>query len=75
MAAASPLFDGVKDGDYVYFVHSYFAPVGPWTLASTDYGGQFCAAARRGNFHGVQFHPERSAAVGARVLSNFLDLR
>lgn len=74
ITAASPLFAGVNDGDYVYFVHSYCAPSGPWTLAVTDYGGEFCAAARHGNFYGVQFHPERSAAVGARVLANFLEL-
>jgi glutamine amidotransferase len=72
--STSSLFAGVNDGDYVYFVHSYCAPVGPWTLTSTDYGGEFCSAARRDNFHGVQFHPERSAAVGARVLANFLEL-
>jgi len=70
----SPLFDGVSDGDYFYFVHSYAAPVGPWTLAATDYGGEFSAAVQRGNFHGVQFHPERSAQPGARVLANFLEL-
>jgi glutamine amidotransferase len=69
-----PLFAGVQDGDYVYFVHSYCAPPGPWTLAATDYGGEFSAAVRHGNFHGVQFHPERSAATGARVLGNFLGL-
>jgi len=74
ITAASPLFAGVSDGDHVYFVHSYCAPVGPWTLAVTDYGGGFSAAARHGNFYGVQFHPERSAAVGSRVLSNFLEL-
>jgi len=70
----SPLFDGLSDGDYVYFVHSFAAPLGPWTLAATDYGGEFSAAVRRGNFHGVQFHPERSAQPGARVLANFLEL-
>jgi len=74
LTTASPLLDGVSDGEHVYFVHSYCAPVGPWTLATTDYGGEFSAAARHGNFHGVQFHPERSAAVGARVLANFLEL-
>jgi glutamine amidotransferase len=74
IAEDAPLFAGVRDGDHVYFVHSYFAPVGPWTLATTDYGGEFCSAARRANFHGVQFHPERSASVGARVLANFLEL-
>jgi len=72
--AASPLLDGIRDGDYVYFVHSYAAPPGPWTLAATDYGGEFSAVVRHRNFHGVQFHPERSAAAGARVLANFLGL-
>jgi len=71
---SSPLFNGLSDGDYVYFVHSFAVPLGPWTLAATDYGGEFSAAVRRGNFHGVQFHPERSAQPGARVLANFLEL-
>ena len=69
----SPLFAGVRDGDHVYFVHSYAAPIGPWTLAASDYGGEFTAAARHRNFYGVQFHPERSAAAGSRVLANFLE--
>lgn len=70
----SPLLAGVRDGDYCYFVHSYVAPTGPWTLATTDYGGEFSAAVRHENFLGVQFHPERSARVGSRVLSAFLEL-
>lgn len=70
-----PLFDGITRGDYVYFVHGFAAPVGPHTLAAADYGGRFTAAVRRDNFRGVQFHPERSAAVGARLLANFLSLR
>ena len=74
LVTPSPLFAGVREGDYVYFVHSYAAPLGPWTLAATDYGGEFSAAVRHGNFHGVQFHPERSAEPGARVLANFLEL-
>lgn len=71
---ASPLFDGIASGEYVYFVHSFAAPIGPWTLAATDYGGEFSAAVQHENFHGVQFHPERSARVGSRVLANFLGL-
>jgi glutamine amidotransferase len=63
----------VRDGDHVYFVHSFAAPIGPWTLAASDYGGEFTAAARYRNFYGVQFHPERSAAAGSRVLANFLE--
>ncbi len=74
LVTPSPLFDGIADGDYVYFVHSYAAPIGPWTLAASDYGAEFSCAVRRGNFHGVQFHPERSATTGSRVLANFLEL-
>ncbi len=70
-----PLFAGIERGDYVYFVHSYAAAVSADTLAAADYGGRFTAAVRRGNFRGVQFHPERSAAVGARLLANFVSLR
>ena len=69
---ADPLFDGIDAGEHVYFVHSYAAPVSNGTLAYSDYGGRFTAAVRHGNFCGVQFHPERSARVGARVLANFL---
>lgn len=70
-----PLFNGITRGEYVYFVHSYAAPVGEYTLAACDYGGRFTAAVRRNNFRGVQFHPERSAAVGAKLLGNFLAIR
>jgi len=69
----SPLLAGVHAGDYLYFVHSYRAPVGPQTVASCDYGGEFTAVVQRRNFFGTQFHPERSAQVGARILSNFLE--
>ena len=72
--AQSPLLAGVPEGAYVYFVHSYAAPVGPWTVATADYGGELSAAVQLRNFHGVQFHPERSARAGARVLANFLEL-
>jgi glutamine amidotransferase len=70
-----PLFAGIGRGDYVYFVHSYAAPVAADTLATSDYGGRFTAAVRRGNFRGVQFHPERSAATGARLLANFIGIQ
>jgi glutamine amidotransferase len=69
-----PLFQGIASGAYFYFVHSFAAPVTADTLASCDYGGMFTAAVRRGNFRGVQFHPERSAAAGARLLANFIAL-
>jgi glutamine amidotransferase len=70
-----PLFDGIADGEYMYFVHSFAAPVSGDTLVACDYGGRFTAAVRRGNFRGVQFHPERSAAAGARLLANFLAIQ
>ncbi|MBS0582764.1 MAG: imidazole glycerol phosphate synthase subunit HisH [Proteobacteria bacterium] len=70
----SPLLAGIEPGAFAYFVHSYAAPVGAWTLASCDYGGAFSAVVQRGNFYGAQFHPERSAAVGARLLRNFITL-
>lgn len=69
-----PLLAGLDDGEQAYFVHSYAVPVGDWTLATADYGGAFSAVIAYGNFHGMQFHPERSAAVGARLLKNFLEL-
>ncbi|HEU4781377.1 MAG TPA: imidazole glycerol phosphate synthase subunit HisH [Steroidobacteraceae bacterium] len=67
-----PLLDGVGSLDYVYFVHGYAVPAGTWTVATTDYGSSFTAVARRDNFCGTQFHPERSGVVGARILANFL---
>ena len=71
--ADAALLTEIGRGDYVYFVHSYRAPVGPWTVATSDYGGQFSAVVRQRNFHGAQFHPERSGQVGARLLAGFLE--
>ncbi|MDE2305746.1 MAG: imidazole glycerol phosphate synthase subunit HisH [Gammaproteobacteria bacterium] len=68
----SPLLRGAQPGERAYFVHSYALPVGEYTRASTDYGTRFSACVQIRNFHGVQFHPERSGKVGARVLANFL---
>jgi imidazole glycerol-phosphate synthase subunit HisH len=67
-----PLLDGISSIDYVYFVHSFAAPTSVATVAITDYGTAFTAVARRDNFSGTQFHPERSGVVGARILANFL---
>lgn len=72
--ADCPLFNGIAAGSYFYFVHSFALPVGHWTRASCDYDQQFSAAVQAGNFYGVQFHPERSAAAGARLLQNFMEL-
>lgn len=69
-----PLLEGVPDESYAYFVHSFACPTGAETLASVDYGGRFAAVVRRGNVMGCQFHPERSAETGARILANFLRL-
>jgi glutamine amidotransferase len=69
-----PLLENITDADYVYFVHSFAAPVSDVTLARTDYGAQVSAVVRHKNFWGTQFHPERSAATGARILANFLRL-
>lgn len=72
--AAHPLLKNLQEGDWAYFVHSYAVPMGEYTLASSDYGGGFSAVIANGNFHGMQFHPERSAQVGAKLLKNFLEL-
>jgi len=69
-----PLLEGVEDGAWAYFVHGYVCPDGPATLARADYGGPVPAVVRSANRWGCQFHPERSAGVGARILRNFLDL-
>jgi len=74
-----PLLSGLGERDQVYFVHSYAVPVGDYSLATSDFGGagldaEFSAVIAHRNFHGMQFHPERSAAVGARLLQNFLNL-
>ena len=69
-----PLLAGLGEGEQAYFVHSYAVPTGDWTLAASDHGEAFSAAIARNNFHGLQFHPERSAAVGAKLLRNFLEL-
>jgi len=68
------LLDRVESGEYAYFVHSYAVAVGTATVASCNYGRDFSAVVERDNFLGTQFHPERSAATGARILANFLSL-
>ena len=66
------LLDGIEDGAFAYFVHGYAAPATSDTLASVDHGVPLAAIVRVRNFVGMQFHPERSGAVGARLLHNFL---
>jgi glutamine amidotransferase len=70
----SRLLRGISEGAFVYFTHSWRAPVSHDTAAVTNYGGAFTAAVERDNVMGVQFHPEKSAEVGLQVLRNFLEL-
>jgi len=70
----NPLLEGVRSGDYAYFVHSYACPADANAIAEGEYGAAFAAAVARDNVFGCQFHPERSGAVGARILRNFLAL-
>ncbi len=70
----SKLLRGVAPGSFVYYTHSWRAPVSEDTAAATLYGGAFTGAVERGNVMGVQFHPEKSAETGLKVLKNFLDL-
>lgn len=72
--AGDRLFRGIDDGDYFYFVHSYAMPVCANTIAQASYGEAFTAAVQKDNFFGVQFHPERSGAAGAKLLKNFLEM-
>lgn len=72
LRGGDPLLEGIADGARAYFVHSYAAPVTADCLAACTHGEAFAAVVARGNVCGAQFHPERSAAVGARLLSNFL---
>ena len=72
---ADPLLSGLPEQAWFYFVHSYYAPVGPATLASCLHGESFTAIVRQENFWGAQFHPERSARCGSRLLANFLELQ
>lgn len=71
-AVKGPLFDGVAENSYFYFVHSYYAELCDHTIAETDYGIRFSSALCNRNFSGVQFHAEKSAAVGEQLLKNFL---
>jgi glutamine amidotransferase len=68
-----PLTDSL-DGRWFYFVHSYAAPVGEWTIATSEHGETFSAVIQSGNFRGAQFHPERSASAGAALLSRFMEI-
>ncbi|HSI68639.1 MAG TPA: imidazole glycerol phosphate synthase subunit HisH [Gillisia sp.] len=70
----SPLFQGVKENDYVYLVHSYYIPECAETIASSEYGVEYTSAIQKANFYGVQFHPEKSSTAGELILKNFLNI-
>lgn len=70
-----PLFAGIRQQSYLYFVHSYRLAVGQDTIATCSYAENFSAAVARENFMGVQFHPEKSAEVGQKLLKNFMEIR
>ncbi|MEO8763682.1 MAG: imidazole glycerol phosphate synthase subunit HisH [Ginsengibacter sp.] len=71
---SSPLFNGIKENSFVYFVHSYYAELSPETIATTDYIIPYSAAMHHDNFYGVQFHSEKSADTGIQIISNFLKI-
>jgi imidazole glycerol-phosphate synthase subunit HisH len=68
------LFSNVAEQSYCYFVHSYYASLGEHTIGTTNYIQPYSSALQKGNFYGVQFHPEKSATVGEQILKNFLDI-
>jgi imidazole glycerol-phosphate synthase subunit HisH len=71
---STPLFDGVAENSFCYFVHGYYAALGCHTIGKTDYIQPYSSALRRRNFYGVQFHPEKSAQVGEKILNNFIKM-
>jgi glutamine amidotransferase len=70
----TPLYKGISENSYVYFVHSYYVEAGPDTIATCNYVQPFAASLHKENFFSCQFHPEKSAEVGAKIISNFLEL-
>ena len=70
----TPLFAGVAENSYCYFVHGYYASRGDHTVATTDYVQPYSSGLHRDNFYGVQFHPEKSAQAGEKILKNFIAL-
>lgn len=70
----SAIFTGVPENSYCYFVHGYYADIGETTIAETNYIQSYSSALHKKNFYGVQFHPEKSAGTGERILNNFIQL-
>jgi glutamine amidotransferase len=70
----SPLFTGIPENSYCYFVHGYYAGLGDTTIAKTDYTQPYSSALHKNNFYGVQFHTEKSAETGQHILKNFIQI-
>jgi glutamine amidotransferase len=70
----SPLFKGVKENDYMYLIHSYYAKCSEAAVAKTNYEIPYASALQKNNFYGVQFHPEKSGTSGEKILQNFLNI-
>ena len=68
------LFKGISEKEHIYLVHSFYAPLSKETIATSDYGLSYSAALAKNNFYGVQFHPEKSSAVGEQILIHFLEM-
>lgn len=71
----SGLFKSISETEFMYLVHSFYAPLSEETIATTEYGIQYSSALQKDNFYGVQFHPEKSSAAGEQILKNFLNLK
>ena len=70
----SDLFNGVPENSFAYFVHGYYAGLGENTIATTDYIQAYSSGLHKNNFYGVQFHPEKSALIGEKIIQNFINL-
>lgn len=70
----SVLFEGINSNEYMYLVHSYYAPICAETIATTNYELEYASALQKDNFYGVQFHPEKSGVFGEQILKNFLTI-
>lgn len=70
----SELLKSIPEKSYIYLVHSFYAPLSKDTIAVSEYGLEYSAALKKDNFYGTQFHPEKSSAVGSKILQNFLEL-
>lgn len=70
----SPLFTGIDENSFVYFVHSFYAELSDFTIAETTYANKFSAALHKDNFYAAQFHPEKSGDIGSAIIKNFIEL-